>query len=57
MHPSPKQTAADFAKASVELRKKFRSDPEQAKKFLIGAGIAVRSKKSPTGITLAKPFR
>jgi hypothetical protein len=53
---SVEQVVERFFKAAAKLRREHR-DPEKARAFLIRAGIAVKSKNSPSGIRLAKRFR
>ena len=56
VNPSVEQVVRDFSRIAAKLRKEHR-DPEKARAFLIRAGIAVKSKRSPNGIRLAKRFR
>ena len=53
---SVEQVVKRFEKAAARLRREHR-DPKKARDFLIRAGIAVKSKSSPSGIRLAKRFR
>ena len=50
------EVVARYRKASVKFRREMR-DPAKARAFLLRAGIAERSKSSPSGIRLAKRFR
>jgi hypothetical protein len=56
MTQSVEQVVKRFEKAAARLRREHR-DPQKAREFLIRAGIAVKSKSSPSGIRLAKRFR
>jgi uncharacterized membrane protein YhiD involved in acid resistance len=53
---SVEQVVDRFNKAAARLREQHR-DPKKARAFLLRAGIAVKSKSSPTGIRLARRFR
>jgi hypothetical protein len=53
---SVEQIVKRYREASAKVRRENR-DPAKAKAFLLRAGIAEKSKSSPTGIRLAKRFR
>jgi hypothetical protein len=55
MHQSAEQVVRQFRKALAANRK--NSSPAKAKAFLLRAGIAEKSKSSPSGVRLAKRFR
>ncbi len=46
-----------YMKVSRAFREQIRRDPEHAKRFLLDAGILVRTKSKPSGVMLAKRFR
>jgi hypothetical protein len=56
VNPSVEQVVRDYRKASRKLRREIR-DPAKARAFLLRAGLAEKSKSSPSGIRLAKRFR
>jgi len=61
MVQAPPRTVEEMVKQymadSEKLRQKWRDNPEEAKAFLIRAGVLVKSKSSPTGVRLAPDLR
>ncbi|MEX2673443.1 MAG: hypothetical protein WD294_15190 [Phycisphaeraceae bacterium] len=47
----------EYSKLSRQLRREVKKDPDKARKFLLEAGIAVKSQTAPSGLALAKRYR
>lgn len=47
----------EYSRASKQLRREVKKDPEKARKFLLEAGIAVKNQSAPSGLALAKRYR
>ena len=57
MQQAAEQDLKEYRKASREMMREFKQDPEKAKQFLIEAGLLERCETSKNGVRLTKFYR